>query len=146
MQKEKFFASRKEDISRSAVDFFSIGHVFMGQSFFWIPYMLFVWASAPFPGIFPPSVGIFNTEEGMILISIIIGVLWEPFENIIMYYAGWKFEGKRDSLLNALFDILFWALGAAIAYFIDNWWLNLIIVVSEIVLWFLIRWIFLNFL
>ena len=41
-RKTPFFAWWKEDIARSAVDFFSIGHILMGQCFFFIAYLL-IW-------------------------------------------------------------------------------------------------------
>ncbi|MHA1728041.1 MAG: DUF2585 family protein [Promethearchaeota archaeon] len=141
MKKEKFFASRKEDISRAACDFFSIGHIMMGQLFFWIAYMLFT-ISSPFSAPFL-SLGL-TSEWWDVLISVILGILWEPFENIVMYYAGWKFEGRRDSLLNAMFDIIFWSLGAIAALLINNWIINLVLVVIEIIAWSIIRWYFLN--
>lgn len=137
MKKEKFFATQKKDISRAAVDFFSIGHVMFGQFFFWISYMLFTWPDGPM---------YFNItlERWDILFAFIVGVIWEPFENIVLHKLGYKFEGKLDSWLNAIFDILFWTAGAFLASIIGIPWLNVTLVIIEFFAWFFIRRYFLN--
>jgi len=61
-----------------------------------------------------------------------------------MYKLGYKFEGKLDSWLNAIFDILFWTLGAFLASLIGIPWLNVILVIVEFFAWFFIRRYFLN--
>ena len=137
MKKEKFFATQKKDISRAAVDFFSIGHIMMGQLFFWISYMLFTWPGGP---------EFFNItlERWDILFSVIVGIAWEPLENVVLFKMGFKFEGKLDSWLNAIFDILFWTLGAFLASLIGIPWLNVTLVIVEFFAWFFIRRHFLN--
>ena len=131
MEKKKFFATKKSDISRAAIDFFSLGHIIMGQFLFFLVY-----------AIIPLTSLSWDAQMWGLWTSITLGVIWEPFENIIMYKMGFKFEGQLDSIVNAIFDIIFWTLGAVMAYFINNWIINLILFIVESILWFYLRWYF----
>ena len=140
MEKAKFFARTKDDIPKAAVDFFSIGHVLMGQITFFIVYaMLFFW-----PG-FSESVGDpIKPEFWCVVVSIIVGLIWEPLENILLWKMGLKFEGRKDSWLNIIFDIIFVTAGALLAYAINYWQINLALTIGEFILFFLLRWYFLD--
>ncbi|MCP4762224.1 MAG: DUF2585 family protein [archaeon] len=144
MSKSKFFATTKDDVSKAAVDFFSIGHILMGQIFFFIVYALLsehllgFWDTfyGVVYGFFPNS----DVEGWAVAIAIGAGIIWEPIENTILWKMGLKFEGKLDSILNVVFDILFVTLGAFLARLINFWQINLILVIVEMIAFFIIRW------
>ncbi|MHA1732078.1 MAG: DUF2585 family protein [Promethearchaeota archaeon] len=127
-----FFARDKDDVAESAVDFFSIGHIMFGQFTFWIIYMLFTYA---FPDV------IYPVKFWALIITIIVGIAWEPIENIILWKMGLKFENKRDSWLNIIFDILFVILGGVLAYLIEIWWVNLILVIVELTVFLILKYV-----
>jgi len=131
----KFFATSQSDISKAAVDFFSLGHILFGQIAYFIVYAIITW---------PLSYLGLDADMWALIIAILLGVLWEPVENIILYAAGMKFENKQDSILNLVFDILFVIVGGVISYFIHIWWVNLILVIVEFIIFFLIRYVFLK--
>jgi hypothetical protein len=140
-KKIKFFATSKSDIPYSAVDFFSIGHVLMGQIAYFITYAL---VNADFGPIYDAIGSPLKPNFWAIVVSVIVGIAWEPIENIILWKMGLKFESKRDSILNVVFDIIFVTCGALFAYSIHVWQVNLTIVIIEFILFFSIRWYFLN--
>jgi hypothetical protein len=131
----KFFATTQSDISKAAVDFFSIGHILMGQIAYFIVYAIITWPLA-YLGV--------DADLWAVIFSILIGIIWEPFENIILFAMGLKFENKRDSILNSVFDIIFVIIGAVISYFIHNWVVNLILIIVEFTLFLTIRLYFLK--
>ncbi len=100
-------AESTAEVGLSAMDYFTWGHIAMGVGFFALlsllhVYFKYVKQNDKFPIWLP------------FLITVIIGVLWEIFENVLLYNLGMKFEDRRDSLLNASVDIVFVTLGAAV--------------------------------
>ena len=132
MKREQFFARTKDDISKAAVDFFSIGHILMGQISYFIAWFFVKPDGALFTFVGEPT----NSGIYALSFAIFIGLIWEPIENIILWKMGLKFEGKRDSWLNLIFDIIFVTGGAVMAYFIHDWDINLILVIIEFILFF----------
>lgn len=137
-KKNKFFARTKDDISKSAVDFFSIGHILMGQLIFSIIYGLLVYVPEFNAWVGSPA----NPKLWAFIVTVICGILWEPIENIILYKLGLKFESKRDSWLNLIFDIIFVIIGSTLSYFIHVWEINFLLVIIELILFILIGSIF----
>ena len=139
MKREQFFARTKDGISKAAFDFFSIGHILMGQ----IAYFLAWFFVRSDGGVLYTFVGE-PTNPGLyaLYFAIFIGLIWEPIENVILWKMGLKFEGKRDSWLNLIFDIILVTGGAVMAYSIHYWPTNLTLVIIEFVLFFVIRAIF----
>ncbi len=127
----RFIARDKEEVAVSPVDFFSIGHVLMGQLSFFVVHLV-IWY----------GIGYHRSFEGIwcLVTSVIIGILWEPFENVVLMRYGMKFEDKRDTLVNSVFDILFVTMGGLIAFSIRYWWLNFTLVLLEFALFFYLRW------
>jgi len=94
------------EVGISAMDYFTWGHIAMGLGFF----ALFSLFHVYFKNIkqsdkFPIWLAF--------LITVIIGIFWEFFENFVLWSWGLKFEGRQDSLLNASMDIIFVTLAAA---------------------------------
>lgn len=140
VKKSRFFATTSDDISKAPVDFFSIGHVLMGQIAFFVVYSLLTYVPEFYALVGEPI----EIEFWAAVASIAFGLLWEPFENIILWKLGLKFESKRDSFLNILFDIVFVMGGAYLAMIINVWEINLILVTVEFVAFFAIRAIVMN--
>jgi len=91
----------------SAVDSYSIGHIAMGVMTFLI---LSFFYSIPTEFNIVPILEMWL----IFLLSFVVAVVWEIFENTILWAMGKKFENRRDSILNALWDILFVMLGAVV--------------------------------
>ncbi|MCK4239500.1 MAG: hypothetical protein KAX33_10275 [Candidatus Lokiarchaeota archaeon] len=94
------------EVGTSAMDFFTWGHIAMGFGFFALLsflhiYFKYIKQSDKFPIWLA------------FLITVIIGIFWEFFENFVLWSWGLKFEGRQDSLLNASMDIIFVTLAAA---------------------------------
>lgn len=94
------------EVGNSAMDFFTWGHIAMGFGFFALfsllhGYFKYVKQNDKFPIWLA------------FLITVIIGIFWEFFENFVLWSWGLKFEGRQDSLLNASMDIIFVTLAAA---------------------------------
>jgi len=94
------------EVGISAMDFFTWGHIAMGFGFFALlsflhVYFKYVKQNDKFPIWLA------------FLITVIIGIFWEFFENFVLWSWGLKFEGRQDSLLNASMDIIFVTLAAA---------------------------------
>jgi hypothetical protein len=141
MANNKFFATTKDDIPKAAVDFFSIGHVLMGQIAYFITYSL---VNVDFGPLYEAVGSPIKPNFWAVIVAIVVGIIWEPVENIILWKMGLKFEGKRDSWLNLIFDILFVTGGALLGYFIHIWGVNLALVIIEFIAFFVIRWYFLE--
>lgn len=137
-KKNRFFARTKDDISKAAVDFFSIGHILMGQIIFSIVYGLLVYVPEFNAWVGSPA----DPKLWAFIVAVLCGILWEPIENIILYKLGLKFESKRDSWLNLIFDTIFVTIGATLSYFINVWQINLLLVIIEIILFVIIASIF----
>lgn len=69
----------------------------------------------------------------ILIFVIIVGIGWEIIENTILWKLGIKYENRKDSFINALFDILFVILGG-----LATWLLKWIImdVMGELGRWF----------
>ncbi|MFW9939550.1 MAG: hypothetical protein ACFFFT_00820 [Candidatus Thorarchaeota archaeon] len=116
------FARRVEHVGISPIDFFSLGHLFMG-------YITFL----GFYGIFSLFFGI-PLNFFYLLGNIFIGFIWESVENIIFYEIKFKFAHRRDSIINSIMDIFFFFTGGIIA---------MLIIPLELTLFFILTMIFL---
>jgi hypothetical protein len=119
-EQEEFFATRKENISLSPVDFFSFGHIIMGM----IIYLLVIWLFSSIPFV----------QFGAIICAVIIGIIWEIIENTVFFAHGYKaFENHRDSVINSFMDVIFDLAGALIAFFIPILWIDIVILVACVI-------------
>ena len=121
------FVGLLEDyVGRSPWDYYSWGHIAFGIAAFSIfsliitLYELFIGPSAV-PWYF------------ILLFVLITAVIWEIVENTILWRLGLKHENRKDSFINAFFDIIFVIVGG-----IGTWLLKWIImdVVGERGRWF----------
>jgi hypothetical protein len=99
-----------QDISQvgvSAIDSYSIGHVAMGIMT-WLIISL-GYSVYDYYGL-PPLLELWM----VFLFTFVVAIVWEIFENTIFWYMGKKFENRRDSILNSIWDIIFVMLGALV--------------------------------
>ncbi|MHA2280310.1 MAG: hypothetical protein ACXAC5_05625 [Promethearchaeota archaeon] len=100
------FVGLLEDyVGRSPLDFYSWGHIAFGIGAFSILSLIIT--------VFELIFGVPATMPWWWILSfvIIVGVAWEIIENTILWRLGVKYENRRDSFINALFDIIFVILG-----------------------------------
>ena len=101
----KIFAKDREDISKAAIDFFSLGHLLVG-------YFAYIVLNALFLILFNDISLIFA------LISIIFGgMLWEVIENTFLVKKNIKFGNRKDSTINSLMDVVMLFLGGFLSGF-----------------------------
>ena len=50
----------------------------------------------------------------MLVLVFVVAIIWEILENTLLVDIGIKFEGRRDSLENAVWDIIFGIIGGVI--------------------------------
>ena len=100
---------RKIKIGEPFFDFFSWGHLASG---------VILWASSQHV-CYVFDVG--NPLTGIIslFVTSCAAWIWEITENTLFVYLGWKFEDRRDSVLNSLGDILFIFIGGALTWLIE---------------------------
>jgi len=96
--------SNKDCLHTTPFDVFSFGHIMMGQ-FTTMIVMIIETVLNIFLGVW------------FILVALVVGVGWEGIENGLLYKIGMKF-GRRDSLLNVVFDIVAVVLGALVSLFL----------------------------
>ncbi|UCC18852.1 MAG: DUF2585 family protein [Promethearchaeota archaeon] len=123
------FVGLLEDyVGRAPWDYYSWGHIAFGIATFTI-FSLIINLWELFIG--PSSLPWFY----ILICVIIVAVTWEVIENTILWKLGLKYENRKDTFINALFDILFMILGG-----LATWLLKWIImdVMGELGRWFYI--------
>ena len=116
MYKIIIIAKRAEHVGISPIDFFSLGHFFMG-------YITFLGFYGTFSLFFGIPLNFF-----FLLGNIFVGIIWESVENFLLYELKFKFAHRRDSVINSFMDIFFFSIGGIIA---------MLIVLLELSLFFL---------
>jgi len=120
------FAKTLIQVGTTGIDYYTFGHILMGLIGFPLLLNLFL----------PP--GAFSFLQFSALV-------WELFENVILFKAGLKFEGRRDSGINTIFDIAFVNIGGLISFFFYhlfcetqgfhyNLYMTIILIISAIVI------------
>ena len=92
-------------VGRAWFDYFSIGHICFGVGVF-LFFSLFY--------TIPKNKGnipIFSLLF-VFIVTFIILILWEIFENFLFIELGWKFEGRVDTWENIIGDLISGAIGA----------------------------------
>lgn len=121
------FVGLLEDyVGRSPWDYYSWGHIAFGIGAFSI-FSLIITLWELFIG--PAMLAWYF----ILIFVIIVGIGWEIIENTILWKLGVKYENRKDSFINALFDVLFVILGG-----LATWLLKWIImdVMGELGRWF----------
>ena len=119
---EEMVASSKADVGRAPIDYFSWGHVDMGVAVF----LLFSLINL-IPSSISGNLGTVTPFWLSIVLTIVVAVVWEILENTLFVDWGIKFEGRKDSLVNSLWDILFVILGGLIMWGIKSLMINVIL-------------------
>ena len=102
-----FIGLLEDYVGRSALDFYSWGHIAFGIGAFSI-----------FSLIITVIELIFLTAAIMpwwwiMSFVIAVGIGWEIIENTILWKLGVKYENRRDTFVNAFFDVIFVILGGS---------------------------------
>ncbi|MFW9880918.1 MAG: hypothetical protein ACFFG0_48270 [Candidatus Thorarchaeota archaeon] len=123
------FVGLLEDyVGRSPWDYYSWGHIAFGIATFTLFSLIInLWELFIGPSTMPWFY--------ILIFVIIVAVTWEIIENTILWRLGLKYENRKDSFLNAFFDIVFMILGG-----LATWLLKWIImdVMGELGRWFYI--------
>ena len=98
--KRKYIGRTVKEVGKNAIDFQTINHITFGFASYLIIYLLF-------------NMLLDNTM--MCLISLIIAIMWEVYENVISPEAWFRVWGM-DSVENSLMDIVFGGVGIIIGY------------------------------
>lgn len=110
----------KDEVSRAPIDYFSWGHLNMGVVVF------LLWSMV---NLLPSLANGFMTDilpYGIsVLLTFVVAVVWEIVENTLLLDIGIKFEGRKDSLQNAVWDVIFVVLGGVIMWAIKSLMINL---------------------
>lgn len=100
-------------VGRSPLDYYSWGHIAFGiASFSLFSLIITLWEL--FTGPAPIS------WYFILIFVFTVAVVWELFENTILWRLGLKYENRKDSLINALFDIIF-VIGGGVTTWLMKW-------------------------
>ncbi|MFX1567711.1 MAG: hypothetical protein ACFFCV_05005 [Promethearchaeota archaeon] len=104
------FVGLLEDyVGRSPWDYYSWGHLAFGiASFSLFSLIITLWELITGPAPVP--------WYSILIFVLVVGIIWEIFENTILWRLGLKYENRKDSLINALFDIFFVFVGGIAAW------------------------------
>lgn len=117
----------KDEVGKAPWDYFSWGHIAMGV-------MTFILLSLinTIPSLVSNEIIDIIPWWLMIVLAIVVALVWELLENTLFIHLGVKFEGRRDSLVNAIWDVIFAIIGALIMWLIKGILVNLIMQVPGI--------------
>jgi hypothetical protein len=114
-------AETKDETGRAPWDYFSWGHVAMGIMSFLLLVLINI-----IPTYVDQALVYIIPYWLMLVLTICVGIGWEIIENTIFVKWGIKFENRRDSLINAFWDVLFVIIGALYVWIIKGIMVNLI--------------------
>ncbi|UCD00648.1 MAG: DUF2585 family protein, partial [Promethearchaeota archaeon] len=99
------FVGLLEDyVGRSPWDYYSWGHIAFGIAAFTLFSLIInLWELLVGPSSIP--------WYSILIFVLIVAVVWEVIENTILWRIGLKYENRKDSIINAFFDIVFVLLG-----------------------------------
>jgi len=126
-------ATDKDDVGLSAMDYFTWGHIDMGIAFF----LLFSLINT-IPSLVEGRLIYIIPFWWMMVAVLLFAVIWELIENIILWQMGKKFENRKDSFFNALWDVLFVALGGLLMWGLKGILVNLIMDVAGISVFYIV--------
>ena len=114
-------AESKDQTGRAPWDYFSWGHIDMGIMSFLLLVLINI-----IPSYVDQALVYIIPYWIMLVLTIVVAVVWELIENTIFIKMGIKFENRRDSLANAIWDIIFAIIGGAYVWGIKGILVNLI--------------------
>lgn len=121
------FDDKAQYLSKSAFDFWSMGHLLAGMGIFMLAFTIYFIIKNIDKSISEPSTLVPPSSKKMFfswLITLIAAIIWELLENTIFYWVGWK--DRLDSAINISTDIILWSMGGIIA-----WYLTYLMFVSK---------------
>jgi len=112
--------TKKSEVSRAPIDYFSWGHLNMGVVVF------LLWSMVNLlPSLYNQEMTYILAYGISVLLTVVVAVVWEIVENTLLLNIGIKFEGRKDSLQNAIWDIIFVVVGGLIMWAIKSLMINL---------------------
>jgi len=115
------FAEDLDQTGTAPWDFFSWGHIDMGIASFLLLSLINI-----IPSYVDQALVYIIPYWSMILLIIAVGIGWEIIENTVLYNTGLKFENRRDSLVNAVWDVIFVIVGGFYMWIIKGILVNII--------------------
>lgn len=123
----------KDHVGLSPFDYFSWGHIDMGVAFF----LLFSLINT-IPSLVDNALVYMIPYWWMLVAVLLFAVVWEIFENIVLWQMGKKFENRKDSFFNALWDVLFVIIGGIAMWGLKGILVNIIMGVAGIPIFYII--------
>ena len=114
-------ATSKDQTGRAPWDYFSWGHVAMGIMSFLLLVLINI-----IPTYVDEELVYIIPYWIMLILTICVGIGWEIIENTIFVETGLKFENRRDSFINAFWDVIFVIIGALYIWILKGIMINLI--------------------
>ncbi len=99
-------ATSTSQTGKSPIDYFSWGHVDLGICSFLLLSLI-----NTLPSYFEDQLIYFIPYWLMLVLVFVVAIVWEILENTLFVKLGIKFEGRRDSFKNAVWDIIFGVIG-----------------------------------
>lgn len=121
-----FIGLLEDYVGRSPWDFYSWGHIALGiGSFSIFSLIITLWEFFVAPSTMP--------WYYILIFVLVVALGWELIENTILWRLGLKYENRKDSLINAFFDIVFVILGG-----LATWLLKWIMmdIMGQLARWF----------
>ena len=115
-----FVAGSKSQTGKAAIDFFSWGHVDLGICSFLLLSLINC-----LPSYFEDELIYFIPYWLMLVLVFVVAIVWEIIENTLFVKLGIKFEGRRDSLKNATWDVIFGIVGGSAAWAFKGIFINI---------------------
>ncbi|NHJ25273.1 MAG: hypothetical protein EAX89_11900 [Candidatus Lokiarchaeota archaeon] len=104
-----FVGTVEDYLCRSPWDFYSWGHIALGiASFSLLSLMITITEALIGPAII--------AWWFILLLTFSVGVIWEILENTVILWWGWRPHNRRDTFVNAFWDIIFVTCGGAFTW------------------------------
>ncbi len=120
-ERAPLLATSQDHVGISAWDYYSWGHIGMGIASFLIFSLI-----NTIPSLVDKKLVYLIPYWSILLLVVAFAVGWEILENTLLLSWGFKFEGRKDSLQNSFWDILFVTLGGLIMWVVKgilvDWW------------------------
>jgi len=127
------FADSREETGRKPIDYFSWGHIGMGVVVFLLWSLINLMSS-----LISGSLNLIVPFWFSIVLTIVTAIVWEIIENTLFLHIGIKFEDRRDSLINAIADIVFVIGGGLIMWGFKVLIVNILYQVDGILIFYII--------
>ncbi len=123
----------KDEVGRSPIDYFSWGHVDMGIATFLLLSLI-----NTIPSLIEKTLIYIIPYFLMLILVLVVAIVWEILENTLLLEWGFKFEGRKDSFVNALWDIIFVIIGGLYMWIVKGILVNVIMGVKGIPIFYII--------